>query len=179
MRSKVNWLTLSLKILVGKSTLENTSSKASAALSVFWIVSEYGQRNCLRVLCKIKSTIVTIYLLPLSDTGMMGTYQINCNTVKCYIHYWHLPQGNFCNLCYRYSLLICLTWSAKPSYITGDTWAVKTCDPIYCLFAAECPSTIDSWARLITRFLCSDGTISCFLMSEVCPLTFLNSPLCT
>ena len=51
MRSEVKMLSLSLKVLVGKSTLENTSSKASAALSVLKIVSEYGQRNCLRVLC--------------------------------------------------------------------------------------------------------------------------------
>ena len=34
MRSEVNWLSLSHKISVGKPTLENISSKASATLSV-------------------------------------------------------------------------------------------------------------------------------------------------
>ena len=67
MRSEVNWLPLSLKISVGKPTLENTSSKASATLSV----SILGKATASGYFVA-KSTIVKIYQLPLSDTGVMG-----------------------------------------------------------------------------------------------------------
>ena len=66
MRSEVNWLPLSLKISVGKPTLENTSSKASATLSV----SILGKATALGYFVA-KSTIVKIYQLPSSDTGVM------------------------------------------------------------------------------------------------------------
>ena len=126
--SEVNWLPLSLKISVGKPPLENTSSKASATLFVSILGNATASGHYV-----VKSSIVKIYLLPLSDTGVMGPIRSTATWWNGTYIIGISPRENFCYLSFRYSLLTYLTWSSKPSYITGDAWPVKASyDQIYC-----------------------------------------------
>ena len=178
MRFEVNWLPSSLKISVKKPTLKNTSSKASANLSVSILGNPTASGYFIA-----KSTIVKLYLLPLSDTCVMGPFrstatQWNCTSIIGIFQrgtfvlfssgtvFWHISHN-------RNNLVTSLVIPGQWKLVV--IWSIV-------FFAAKCPPTIDSWARLITRFLCSDGTTTCFMMFKVSPLTCSNilyrTPFC-